>query len=1220
MRAFACTAAILQGNKVGKKVPTQVSSRDKKAEYRGASGTLSHEEEDMQSWCKSTNSAIKSKGYWALVKLLWKVHYSAFFTLGLLKALTSVAGFGGPIVLGLLVDYIESNPMESISKGVKLVALLALSFIASAWLNTAFNVHAFVTKGKIRGGLTTAVFDRALALPGHAWSDVDLSDAKLTTLIQVDVDRVSNIITSIHDLWTLPLQLIVAFTLLYFRVNIAFLAGVAIIIILIPINTKIATAINSATSEMMKAKDKRVKVLSEAIRSMRGVKMLGLEDSIEALSREQRDLEMKYLSKRKYLDAVCVFLWASTPVIVPFVVFTTTELLGMKLSASKVFTTLALLNMLIFPMNAFSWVINGFIEARVSLRRVAAVLINRDGSRLLLCGQDDCDDQSRDGYAAYSVVTPMTNGISGQEFPLSSVDSIVEPTQSLIPFSNLRASDGTAPAEILVKQGPAGTPPVEQKSGSVLEQVMAVDPQHIEYEPPQESDTLLPVGMKSTESIDKNEYDGKITVAADNITFTSVALQLKYATWSVGGHNSALEEHGSTYHYPANKNTNAVDVDTPSDFTVGPITLSVGRGQLLGIVGGTGSGKSSLLLGLLGELRQVGGDIEGAMVSLKDLHSAGSSINSVIQHSSPQTQSRNIQKKHSNSFGISQVQYSVNDLEIEDKQRSPGASLRASYCPQSPVIHSGSVRDNIVMGQALDVHWYSRVLEGCQLNHDIHAGNWLQGDLHDCGESGSNLSGGQRLRIGIARAIYSMQPAVLLDDPLSALDGSTAEALQSFIRTVVCKEQNRLVIIATHAVQSLRGADKIVVLERGEAVATGKYDDLSEKNLQFQKLMGATALRINKLVDMSEPEETKEGICDTEGVAESAVVLVSATEDDAAEVSAVDRVHAGHISSGVYGTYFRSVGITATIVIILCTLIMQALSNGMSIWYAYWVTHRGNFSTEKFITISGIILGGSVIFTFLRSVLFAFGCLRAARIMYQKLMESILGAEVKFFEVTSIGKIVNRFGKDTFCIDDQLPFMLNIVLAQMVLLLGAFAVICYTDPLVIPVVLAVFIVYFYLQRFYRVSSRVLRRLDSAYQSPLYTVVCDCAANAVCLRSLRPEVVTHFHRELQRALDGALRTSLGVNLASQVNEVTWLLSPISSSIQDWNCMSISEVITLLMKFTFPLCSLHSGCPCAYNCSGLSFLLAWRYQPYWFRNTQVLQCPHPYWASLSHTLCQ
>jgi ATP-binding cassette subfamily C (CFTR/MRP) protein 10 len=93
--------------------------------------------------------------------------------------------------------------------------------------------------------------------------------------------------------------------------------------------------------------------------------MSGFEDIVVELSNIHRRSELSALARRKYLDAICVFLWAVTPLLVPFCTFYAIIITGQKLSAASIFTTLSLLNMLIFPINALPWIVNGFIEAKV---------------------------------------------------------------------------------------------------------------------------------------------------------------------------------------------------------------------------------------------------------------------------------------------------------------------------------------------------------------------------------------------------------------------------------------------------------------------------------------------------------------------------------------------------------------------------------------------------------------------------------------------------------------------------------------------------------------------------------------------------------------------------------------------------------------------------------------------------------------------------------------
>jgi ATP-binding cassette, subfamily C (CFTR/MRP), member 10 len=125
---------------------------------------------------------------------------------------------------------------------------------------------------------------------------------------------------------------------------------------MIPTNNYIAKQIGLATEQLMVHKDIRVKFISECFRGIKSIKASGWEEPVMTKSLNQREKEMQYLSKRKYFDALCVFLWASMPLMVPFATFiTTVTIVKESLSVSQVFTTISLLNMLIFPMNAFPW-------------------------------------------------------------------------------------------------------------------------------------------------------------------------------------------------------------------------------------------------------------------------------------------------------------------------------------------------------------------------------------------------------------------------------------------------------------------------------------------------------------------------------------------------------------------------------------------------------------------------------------------------------------------------------------------------------------------------------------------------------------------------------------------------------------------------------------------------------------------------------------------------
>lgn len=332
-----------------------------------------------------------------------KIYGWTFLYLGFIKLLLCLVSFSGPLLLGQMVSYIQSNPTPAnISTGLLLVFALFSTFLITATLNIIFNIHSSVMQVKIKGALTSIVFSRALALPIYACTSLNLSTAKLVNLVQVDVDQVANVVKSFHDLWMLPLQIIIAFLLLYQQVSIGFISGIVIIIIMIPINTIIAKKINYSTKKLMLHKDKRISILTEGIKYIKSIKMCGLENFLLNSCMEERKSELIYLGWRKYLDAVCVFLWASTPVLIPFAVFSTTILLHGEIKPPQVFTTMALLNMLIYPMNAFPWIINGCIEASVSLNRIINVLLNNDETALILGENIDFNNDKKNDNSHYN--------------------------------------------------------------------------------------------------------------------------------------------------------------------------------------------------------------------------------------------------------------------------------------------------------------------------------------------------------------------------------------------------------------------------------------------------------------------------------------------------------------------------------------------------------------------------------------------------------------------------------------------------------------------------------------------------------------------------------------------------------------------------------------------------------------------------------------------------
>jgi len=341
----------------------------------------------------------------ALAGQLWSSFGAEFAYLGWLQLLSTAATFAGPLLLRQLLDWVQSTADDGWS-GVGWAAALAASASASALLGTHSGVEAALLQARVRSGVVSAVFRAALTrTPRATASD---SPGALVNHLSVDPQKITDAVTSAHQLWALPLQVAVTLLLLWREVRLAFVAGVVVVAVMIPLNGFVARRIGTLTSDMMGHRDARVARVAEAVAAPLPMRLQGLEAVVARLIAGSRSPEMAALAARKYLDAVCVLLWASTPALVALATFGTVVWLDPDaarpgtgataagrasgaLSPSSVFVAVSLLGQLIFPMNALPWVLAGTAEAAVSLGRL--------GRFLVLDADDDLRDAAEDAAA-----------------------------------------------------------------------------------------------------------------------------------------------------------------------------------------------------------------------------------------------------------------------------------------------------------------------------------------------------------------------------------------------------------------------------------------------------------------------------------------------------------------------------------------------------------------------------------------------------------------------------------------------------------------------------------------------------------------------------------------------------------------------------------------------------------------------------------------------------
>uniref|UniRef100_A0A3Q3X7J8 Uncharacterized protein n=1 Tax=Mola mola TaxID=94237 RepID=A0A3Q3X7J8_MOLML len=412
---------------------------------------------------------------------------------------------------------------------------------------------------------------------------------------------------------------------------------------------------------------------------------------------------------------------------------------------------------------------------------------------------------------------------------------------------------------------------------------------------------------------------------------------------------------------------------------------------------------------------------------------------------------------------------------------------------QEPWIQHASVRDNILFGKDYDPAFYQAVIEACALSDDLNV--LPNGDKTEVGENGVTLSGGQKARLALARAVYMDKDIYLLDDPLAAVDTDVAEHLMRKCIMQLLGKKTR--ILCTHRIEMVDKADLVVLMDNGTIIKTG------------------TPAEILPLVE-AVPKKLK----NNHNVKEKGMISDPHVDDDS-DLLGAEQKQAGGLAWRVYQTYWTAVGGLLAASILMSLLLMQASKNVSDWWLSHWISElkNNNSSTTNgsssgalssphlsplsssvqmlssnnlssdvkfYLTVYSSIAVGNTLFTAVRAFLFAFGTICAATAIHNRLLDRVLKATVTFFDTTPMGRVLNRFSSDLYSVDDSLPFILNILLATLFNLLGMLVVISYGLPWVLVPMLPLALFYYRTQDFYRHTSRELKRLCSISLSPVYS--------------------------------------------------------------------------------------------------------------------------------------
>lgn len=545
------------------------------------------------------------------------------------------------------------------------------------------------------------------------------------------------------------------------------------------------------------------------------------------------------------------------------------------------------------------------------------------------------------------------------------------------------------------------------------------------------------------------------------------------------------------------------------------VNVSIARGKLIGVCGSIGSGKSSLISAICGDMKAQSGEVQ------------------------------------------------VNG--------------RLALVTQQAWIYNDTFRENIIVGQKFDEELYRKVLRVCALESDIHL--LAEGEMTEIGERGINLSGGQKQRVNLGRAVYSDRDIYLLDDPLSAVDSKVAKHIfNQCILGALSNKTVILVTHATHFLEKCdeiilmqngkiaeRGSHAELVARKGEYFDMIGFDSTRDKS--------ETEEDSGEKKDESVNDVKKEENEDKEGRGKLT------TEESRATGSVSGKVYLTFIKESggwcIASIIFLAIIIFTLTRMFNAIWLQHWLDQGdgsvaerLDNATEYNLTLsddelKGDISQNPMLWMYQLVYGLSFILLLFTGVIKGIGVtfrvLAGASKLHNKMFESILRAPMSFFDTTPSGRILNRFSRDLDELDVRVPFFLEFLLQGLLFVFGQIILVCFIYVwFVLPLVVIV-ILFIVVDVFLNAGVRELKRLDNTLKSPVTQHIGSSISGLSVIRAFDKERL--FINRMYKLLDKHSSSLLVFRLSNR-----WFTYRM-----DFMAICVTVAVTVICVFTKGLVS-------------------------------------------------
>ncbi|KAL7549875.1 hypothetical protein ACHAWF_013132, partial [Thalassiosira exigua] len=992
--------------------------------------------------------------------------YDFLVRAGLLKLIHDGCLFVGPQVLNGLIRFLRDGEAP-LSEGLRLTVVVTVSQVVMSVCLRHYFYKCYTCGLRLRTSVVVAVYRKSLVLSLKERRTRG-GPGEIANLVGIDAQRIQELVTYLHAVWYSFFQIGLAMYFLWGQVGSSCLAGVVVIVVLIPFTRYVAAWLGRIQKVLMKARDGRVALNNEVLGAMRIVKIQAWEEDFRSKLLSLRNSELDKLTQYFVANAFSVTMYGSAPLLVALATFAAYTLGGNDLDVAEALTALALFDVLRFPLFMLPQIINRIVEAGISFERVREFLLSEECD---VVGEGSLEERGevsvRNGTFVYNSKKPRLEDEDGDERKKGGIGGLMQQHRRLI-------------------------------------QEAALDRQW--------EMVLMNAQLKDAEDrihvLERELRAGGTTELEDDV---------------------GVPRHGGKW--------------SPSSLlSLRRVTMRCKPGEFVAVVGGVCAGKSTLINSILGEGRPLtGSELAvkgklGAFLQTPFIMNDTVRNNVLFGHAPLQDKETT---KSSPDGPVDEDRYRL-ALDVccltHDLRLLPHGD--ATEIGEKGITLSGGQKARVALARAVyhDADVY--LLDDPLAAVDAHVGKAL---FNKCivdelllGKSKPGRGSGEEPKV----AEGSSWSERLLGKKSSAADGSNPSEAGA---------RNATVILVTNALQHLSHpmVDKILVLGDGCVEEAGTFQELSsDPNSRFSAFLKTMAETSRAAVDpVSDTDATsvEEGVEGGDDLSEDALdyggdepevtkvihekprrssskrnSIVKrhsslGAADDAAEEEGdgsggalmtdefKERVK-GSVDREVYVSWAKAGGGVGLGVLILAMFVgVEGLNVTSKWWLTYW-SQSGGAHAFFYLGIYALVNFSAIFATFCRLLLFIFAGLRASRKMFEELLDVILRAPMSFFDTTPIGRIINRFSKDLYTVDEQLVVTARSYLSTMISVFSTIFVVTAVTPMFLVGLVPIIIFYLHQQHFFAITYRELKRLDSVTRSPIYALLGETLDGVLTIRA------------------------------------------------------------------------------------------------------------------------